>query len=345
MAESKTFFCSAEFRRFDPVGDSAEPSLRLFLKLGFTSRQDLGNSAWVNVPDGSALTKATTAFIQYVEASLYWRSVAGSTAGDLLLSTGRLVPNGGSPLSIELDSRFVNQTNIMFPLSARLLSKIEERRAGGDASFGVSLLVTGVARGASDVVPNRAVVMTEPFGVGNINVELPEGGGNKLVIAKSDWVDRFLPALQHGTWKTVEFPLVPIPNLGPIDEQIETAARHFRMGEWRSSVESSRLAIQECRTHLMTAISPVFKDRKWAANPKPADAKVSEALDALGEVSDKMEAFQTKLVGLLSSSTHVKDEGTLWERPDAEFSLELALAMRRYVGLRFARVPDAATPK
>ncbi len=326
-------FCKAEFIRFDTGSNWAEPFLIAQVQLAFTEKMPFGPiNSNLNLPAQSPLPHVKWVNLSYLEATLTWKPTEGS---EVALAVGRMIPGWGSPLEFKVGVEFSNATMIGFPLSRSLVGRVEDLRNGRDATFGITLLFTGVARGDHASEGDA----TQAFGVNNLPVALPRGAGDRLSVAKSEWTERILKGLQYGEWACVEFPVTPLPGLPKVDEQIATATRHYRMGEWRSCVESSRLAIQECRTHLETVISPAFNDRPWMNSGKTGTEKLGDSLEAFRELEERMVDFQSKLSGLLSPAAHPRGDDTAWERPDAEFALELALACRRYVGLRFLKVP------
>lgn len=120
----------------------------------------------------------------------------------------------------------------------------------------------------------------------------------------------------------MELPISQAPPLDQVYEEIDTTIRHFRRGEWPSCISSPCTAIQALEPHLQAGVSPTFSDRAHVKNPKAAEEKVRELSQAFG---------------LMSAGAHLRPGEGDFERPDAEFVLNLALDCRRYAGLRLVK--------
>jgi hypothetical protein len=125
--------------------------------------------------------------------------------------------------------------------------------------------------------------------------------------------------------------LKPLQNA---DKHLGEAQHHFDTGEWRAAVSSSRIVLQELQPLLKVNVSDAFGDGPSAKNPSTATEKLDGLMLAYQNLAEAMRKFQAESFGVLSSGAHPLPADARLERPDAEFALSLALACRRYVGLR-----------
>jgi hypothetical protein len=98
----------------------------------------------------------------------------------------------------------------------------------------------------------------------------------------------------------------------------------------------SRDAIQGLEPYLQEYGNKAYTDRKGTAKEK-----FGELVTSFFDLAGSMHNFQSKLFSILSAGAHPEPPGTSVERADAEFGLTVAMACRRYVGVRLLEPPVA----
>jgi hypothetical protein len=285
---------------------------------------------------------------------LYWRLDDSRFFTDGFLCSGVLAL-GSVYRPVQVDAGPVGYA-FVFPLSQTTVSRIEDLRNGRKARFRVFFQVAGYYDATistfappagleeRDSVPGKVLYssvakerVTFPFDVGRLLLTEPRTGNlQDIEVEKSRWVEEILPGLGYGDWTVYELPIPPKEetNLGKADQHIDEAVVQFNHGNWRGSMGRSRDAIEALKPYLKERAGEAYSDQRGAAGEK-----FEKLIASFSNLTKSMYDFQSKLFSLLSAGTHPEPIGASVERTDAEFGLAVAMACRRYVGVRLLERP------
>ena len=340
MGKSRNLYLRAEFREAEAVKEAIAPHLAIRVHLTL-SGGGAGHS--FTVPD-----YVSEILIDHAEAYFYWHS------GDQAFGNNSFIGRGSLDDTSYLGSVHVtgNPIECVFwvPLPLVTLSRIENLRKGQKARFWMTLRVLGhynliigafephgsnktstpVTRGELEQARIQESINV-PFTVQSLPLtEGRSGTAKNIEIEKSKWAEDILPALGYGSWRVYEIPLTEVSRVSEIDDELDAAVKQFNDGDWRGSLSKSRVVVEAIRPYVQKYANPVYTDDKGGSTEK----KLDEFTTSFSELAEKMMSFQSKVFKILSAGSHKLPEGATIERPDAEFGLTVAMACRRYVGVR-----------
>jgi hypothetical protein len=276
----------------------------------------------------------------HVEARLLWVSDERKTTSSLpliamggprSLRTSNLVLNADYSVELELD----------FMLSPVLLEELEEARAGGEPRFSIEVRLAGMVRyefQAKDPASTKQPSIW-PFVAEDLNVIQHGTRSHVLVIERSRWIEKLLPSLGFGSWMLYEVPVENFEGAAQVDVYLRNAVQQFLAGEYKLSIAASRDVVETLERELGADANPAFGDKFGSA-----EEKFRKVTDAFTELTQAMGNYQATLKSLLAAGAHPERPDELVERPDAEMALWVALALRRYVGMRLrtTRAPSSS---
>ncbi len=237
------------------------------------------------------------------------------------LRTSNLVLNAGYEVEFEFQ----------FPLQPTVLEGLEDARAGNEPSFGIQVRFGGIARYEFDegALPVGKMPYLVPFNTEDLEVVSHDERMHTLTIERSKWVEKLLPGLGYGNWLIYEVPVENFENSAQVDVYLRNAVKQFLSGEYKLSIAASRDVVETLERELGANSNSAFGDRFGSA-----EKKARKMTDAFGDLVQAMLAYQGSVKSLLAAGAHPERPDELVERPDAEMALSIALALRRYVGLR-----------
>lgn len=218
--------------------------------------------------------------------------------------------------------------DLLFPLSPGILSQMEESRPADKARYGITLRITGtiVDRTKSQSVTIPVVTL---FAADQIWVYKQDWNDTILEIERSKWVDEVLPGLGVGSWMVYEVPMENFEGVAQVDAYLDNAWRQFVSHEWKLSMAACRDVVESLERELGATANSAYRDRYGNA-----EKKMRSLVQRYQELIGSMLEFQSSVKSLLAAGAHPERPEELVERPDAELALMIALALRRYVGMR-----------
>jgi len=151
--------------------------------------------------------------------------------------------------------------------------------------------------------------------------------GEQIKIAKSDWVEEYLPKLGYKRIRLIEVPLIaPVPEeFKAIVDGIEEAWRYFAMGEYRQTLSSCRIVIEALRNWFYSQGMKRVKQVNQKQKMLPDFRKFTNS-ERLGRA---MERMYEGLYELVSLGPHFFPHGI--SRPEAECALMNTYSLVNYV--------------
>jgi len=152
--------------------------------------------------------------------------------------------------------------------------------------------------------------------------------GEQIKIAKSDWIEEYLPKLGYKRVRLIEVPLLPedIPEeFKAIVDGIEEAWRYFAMGEYGQTLTSCRIAIEALRNWFYNQGMKRVKQINQKQKTLPDFRKFTNS-ESLGRA---MERIYEGLYELVSLGPHFFPHGI--SRPEAEHALMSTYSLANYV--------------
>jgi hypothetical protein len=239
-----------------------------------------------------------------------------------------------NPLSV--DGEPAAQYELLFPIAPATLSQMEETRAD-KPRFGVVLRFSGIVQ--RKVPSATAPPIPEPFQI-TVPVWRADARGQPPEIERSKWVDEILPGLGAGAWIVYEIPTVAFEGSAQVDEYLRNAVTQFNHHEWKLCVAACRDVVEALEPELAAEVNTAFGGRGGSA-PR----KTRALMEGYANLIEAIQTFQASSKSFLAAGAHPERPEQLIERPDAEFALWIALAMRRYVGMRLkSNRPPAFVP-
>ena len=152
--------------------------------------------------------------------------------------------------------------------------------------------------------------------------------GERIKIARSEWVEEYLPKLGYKRVRLIEVPLLPedIPDeFKAIVDGIEEAWRYFAMGEYGQTLTSCRIAIEALRNWFYNQGMKRVKQINQKQKTLPDFRKFTNS-ESLGRA---MERIYEGLYELVSLGPHFFPHGI--SRPEAEHALMSTYSLANYV--------------
>lgn len=316
-------FFDARLQCFDTIADTLVPTLKVAISLkvatwGSGSPINLGN------PPSSKVRVEPMA----LEARLLWDPPRSGSSGE-----GRFIARGYPRTmvvsSIDLDATNGAYIDLIFPLTPTLVSAMEEAREGKTPTFAVSIRLTGVFSHTFPQPVNDTPYLV-PFVADDVPVLKHDANDRVLEVERSRWVDKILPGLGAGQWAIYEVPLENFEGSALADTYLANAYRQFASGEWKLCVAAARDVVETLERELQANANPAFGDRYGGTT----DKKMRRLVEAFDEMVRSILEYEAAVKSLLAAGAHPERPEQLVERPDAEVALQIALSLRRYVGLR-----------
>lgn len=229
----------------------------------------------------------------------------GDVVGHLSVVDGgqdRTVAHGhtlqGRSRALEKDQRSRWRLRFLFPRST--LQTLEETRDGDALTFNLEVAISGAEPPNSNQSPS---------------VPMRETVEDRFTIARSVWVDRFLPQLGYGDTRLWEARFPKIETAEALEREtdhLEEAVRSFNMGEHKSAVQLSRQTIEGLKNKAdKLDYEELIGGEEWA-----------------------------RAVGVCDLAMHPDaGRGANVTRADAEFALQLARALHRRVASELGGPP------
>jgi hypothetical protein len=307
---------------------------------------DTGNSGFMPVISAIVQSKVSTSgggtntqiertdakSVQFVvlqaDAWLRWASNSRWTHGRMplvakgyarTLRTSNLMLNADYPVEFE------------FLLQPTVLEELEDARAGNEPVFGIQVSLGGIARyefGRGDYPPGKLPYVV-PFSTEDLEVVSHDERSHAQTIERSKWVEKLLPGLGFGNWMIYEVPVENFEGSAQVDVYLRNAVKQFLTGEYKLSITASRDVVETLERALGANSNLAFGNRFGSA-----DEKARKVTGAYGDLVQAMLVYQGAVKSLLAAGAHPERPDELVERPDAEMALSVALALRRYVGMR-----------
>jgi hypothetical protein len=328
-------FIRAAFKDLRPLRDAIVPALELEVEVSL-SKGGPGES--FPLPDNY-----TQVWLTAAEGYLFWNT--GGDIGSGYLATGFPAPlfyaSGMRDDSPALD------LNLVFPMSAETVARIENLRMGRDAIFRAYFRLSGhvqvmqghitpspAFKGESSLVQSMVSLdqVGVPFHVNRLHLTDRSGTQQLIKIAHSRWAEDILPGLGWGVSKVIELPLTGVEDsLKETDKLLDEAHRKFFEGDWTGSLTASRKAMETLQPIVRSHINPGHADKGAGVS---AEQKADDLTQSFEDLAKAMVGYQRAVRGVLHAGAHQPIPGATLERADAELGLMLALSVRRYVGVR-----------
>jgi len=210
---------------------------------------------------------------------------------------------------------------VTFQLRPDQISLLEDIRKGGKVQLRAGLRIL-----ATTDNPTTMIVVPE--------IEIRRGSAQYIDIEKSKWVEEILPRLGWGSWRIVEIPFsADQAGLTKIDEILSEAQKQYGLGNWADCLTACRKVVEELKPYAEEFVNLAHSDEKGG----PAPQKIGDLTHEFESLGKSMIEFQAGVRKMLAAGAHKLPPGAALERADAEFGLLMAIALRRYVGLRMQR--------
>jgi hypothetical protein len=327
-------FFHLELKTFDTGNSGFAPILSAVVQVK-VSTSGGGTSTEVGRTDA----KSVRFVVLHAEAWLRWASEPHRTIANMpLVAKGYARSLRTSHLMLNAD--YAVEFEFEFPLQPTVLEELEEARAGNEPTFGIQVRFGGIASYEFEAAnsPPGGVPYLLPFSTEDLEVVSHDERSSVLSIERSKWVEKLLPGLGFGNWMIYEVPVENFESSAQVDVYLRNAVKQFLSGEYKLSIAASRDVVETLERELGGNANSAFGDRFGSA-----DKKIRKVTDAFGDLAQAMLAYQAAVKSLLAAGAHPERPEELVERPDAEMALSVALALRRYVGMRLrtTRPPTA----
>ncbi|MEM2182501.1 MAG: hypothetical protein QXK84_07420 [Nitrososphaerota archaeon] len=196
---------------------------------------------------------------------------------------------------------------------------LERLRGGGDLWLRLAMYIQ-VGERLEDLLTKRADLIPVRYGT----------YVDRIKIAKSEWVEGYLPKLGYRRVRLIEVPLLPerIPEeFKEVPAYLEEAWKHFSMGDYDEAVSNCRRVMMAIATALRKlGYEKMEVDEKTGEEkPVPNWKKFFAGHETLAESFEKM--FRG-LYGFLQPGAHI---GRAISRPEAECALMNTYSLANYV--------------
>lgn len=269
----------------------------------------------------------------FIDAFLGWNPAPDAAGENWPQYVARGFARSTRTNPLRVDAEPPTQIELMFPIPLATLSQMEETREE-KPRIGVWVRLAGVVQrkpaGQSSAHP------VEPFQI-TIPIWRSDARGQPLEIERSKWVDEVLPGLGVGSWTVFEIPTAAFDGSAQVDEYVRNAVTQFHHHEWKLCVAACRDVVEALEPELRAQVNTAFGGRGGSASKKARALSVSYA-----DLMEAMQTFQAASKSLLAAGAHPERPDQLIERPDAEFALWIAIALRRYVGMRLRGSAEVA---
>jgi hypothetical protein len=327
-------FFHLELKSFDTGNSGFMPVLSAVVQVK-VSTSGGGSNTQIERTDA----KSVQFVVLQADAWLRWAANSHWTLGKMpllakgyarTLRTSNLMLNADYPVEFEFE----------FPLQPTVLEELEDARAGNEPVFGIQVRFGGIARYEFEGgnYPPEKLPYIVPFSTEDLEVVSHDDRLHALTVERSKWVEKLLPGLGFGNWMIYEVPVENFESSAQVDVYLRNAVKQFLSGEYKLSIAASRDVVETLERELGGNANSAFGDRFGSA-----DKKIRKVTDAFGDLAQAMLAYQAAVKSLLAAGAHPERPEELVERPDAEMALSVALALRRYVGMRLrtTRPPTA----
>ena len=305
----KNIYVKASYDVMEAYQNSIGPAIQLSFDLSLAKT---GSSGGANV---SVLDTATRLDILDARVHLYVISPQGQ---HLFLCEG--APQDWYPIVFHIEGASQRIT-VFFQLRPDQISLLEDLRKGGKLQLRASLRILAATDEPTTMVVPPAI-------------EIRKGSSQFIEVEKSKWVDDILPRLGWGSWRTIEIPFsADQAGLTKIDEILVEAQKQYGLGNWADCLTAFRRAVEELRPYAKDFVNLAHTDEKGGTAPE----KIEELTQEFENLSKSMIEFQAGVRKMLAAGAHKLPPGAALERADAELGLLLAIALRRYVGLRMQK--------
>jgi hypothetical protein len=205
-----------------------------------------------------------------------------------------------------------NQVVFEIPLDLLAIDRIEAERNGGDLRVGLKLRLLAALHGANGAVNFHS------GSVSDMNVTIP----------RSDWVEKYLPALGYGGLEILEIRYgsgVEAKGLRDSVAEIKEAKKYLAEGQWDKAALHCRMAIEQILTSKpASATSPHFEQK--------VNTFINDNLPGIDDTEARMLSEQMKLIWKAASTAVHGNPQHTFKRADAEFVLRMTMAIVEYFG-------------